>query len=108
MINHRLILIVFISFAQVCVAQTTDLPRFEKHESYSGIRIKMLKLGWKPHHAKDADTCLEGDTHCVGRPEMEACAGTGLGNCRFLWKKRGQTVAICTVGDEASYDGICN
>lgn len=68
----------------------------------------MLKLGWKPYHAKDADTCLEGDARCEGRPEMEACAGTGLGNCRFLWKKRGKTIAICTVGDEGSYDGICN
>lgn len=97
------------SITQVSVVQAADLPHFKKHESYASVRNKMLKSGWKPFHAEDADTCSEGDSRCTGRPEMVACAGTGMANCKFLWKKHGETTAICTVGEEnAVYDGVCN
>jgi hypothetical protein len=39
---------------------------------------------------------------------MEACAGSGMANCRFLWEKGKKKVAICTVGEDVVYDGICN
>lgn len=85
------------------------LPHFNKHESYASIRTKMLKAGWQPFHSKDADTCMEGDSRCQGRPEMESCAGTGLADCRFLWKKDGKTIRICTIGeDNPVYNRICN
>jgi hypothetical protein len=50
---------------------------------------------------------MEGDSRCQGRPEMEACAGTGMANCKFLWKKEGKITAICTVGEDAVYDNVC-
>ncbi len=100
------------AYSDNCLATpsgTSSLPPFAKRESYSSVRTKMLKAGWEPFHAEDADVCEEGDSRCEGRPEMESCAGAGLANCRFLWKKNGKIIAICTVGEEnAVYDGVCS
>ena len=85
----------------------SELPHFKKHESYMSVRTKMMQAGWKPYHANGADTCVLGDTRCQGRPEMEACAGSGKANCRFLWAKEGKTAAICTVGEDAVFDNVC-
>jgi len=89
-------------------AASTGLPHFEKQERYTSVRIKMIESGWKPFHSDNADTCLKGDTRCEDRPEMDSCTGTGLGNCRFLWEKDGIKTAICTIGDNAVFDGICD
>ncbi|EIL97930.1 GYF domain-containing protein [Rhodanobacter thiooxydans] len=87
----------------------SGVPQFQKDEPYGDVRTKLLAAGWQPFHANDADTCESGDPRCEGRPEMESCAGTGLANCKFLWKKQSQVLAICTVGEEnAVFDGICS
>ena len=87
-------------------AQTADLPSFKKGESYTSVRRKMLKAGWKPFHSPNADECAKGDLRCENRPEMESCAGTGLGPCNFLWKRNKKTVTITTVGEnKAVYSG---
>ena len=100
------------AYSDTCLAApagTASLPSFAKRESYASVRDKMLKAGWEPFHAQDADECDEGDARCEGRPEMSACAGTGSANCKFLWRKNGKITAICTVGEEnAVYDGICS
>ncbi|MFI5020860.1 MAG: peptidoglycan-binding protein [Alphaproteobacteria bacterium] len=88
-------------------APVEELPQFIENESYASVRNKMIKAGWEPFHSETADNCDVGDSRCEGRPEMEACAGTGLGNCKFLWKKNGRVTAICTIGEDASYNGIC-
>jgi hypothetical protein len=89
---------------QIAFAQN-GLPRIRKGESYKSVRVKMIKAGWKPHHAKDADKCLKGDDRCRNRPEMQACAGTGTANCRFLWKRKEVTVVIFTSGENTIYNG---
>lgn len=88
--------------------QTPDLPLFKENESYATIRTKMIDSGWTPFHSENADACLEGDLRCEGRPEMESCAGTGMANCKFLWKKNEKITAICTAGEDAAFDRICN
>lgn len=100
----NLILILLIS-ASAIFAQSSGLPRFAKNESYAKTRVKMLKAGWKPFRAPDADECMSGDERCQGRPEMQSCAGTGMANCKFLWKRKGKTAAIFTVGENAIYSG---
>lgn len=88
-------------------AQTAGLPRLRKGESYQTVRAKMIKAGWKPFRAPGADRCEKGDRRCQGRPEMQSCSGTGVAACRFLWKRRGKTVAVFTVGeDTAVYNGF--
>ena len=67
----------------------------------------MLEAGWEPFRSDDADICIEGDLRCEGRPEMHVCAATGMANCKFLWKKAEKTTAICTVGEVAVFDIVC-
>lgn len=90
---------------QVLFAQTVRLPQFKKGESYTNVRKKMIKSGWKPFRSPNADKCGKGDTRCQGRPEMEACAGTGEANCAFVWKRKGKIVSIFTIGEFATYSG---
>ena len=85
--------------------ESAKLPTFIENESYSSVRNKLLAAGWQPFHAPDADTCLKEDERCKGRPEMEACTGTGLGNCRFLWIKNAEKASISTIGDNTIFDG---
>lgn len=100
------ILFLLIVFATPVLALQTGLPRIKKGESYRSVRGKMIKAGWKPFHSPDADKCMPGDSRCQGRPEMQSCAGTGLGNCAFTWKRRGRMVTIFTVGEQGgSYSG---
>lgn len=87
----------------------TQAPAFEEGDDYANVRLKMIEAGWEPYHAEDADQCGQSDDRCQGRPEMEACAGSGLGNCRFLWRKDSEQIAICTVdAGPAVYDGRCD
>lgn len=82
------------------------LPHLDKMEPYAYVRAKMIAAGWKPYHAADADTCSGGDKRCEGRPEMQACAGTGMANCLFTWSNGQRFVGITTVGeDEPVVDG---
>lgn len=87
-------------------AQTDVLSTFKKGDDYkSNVRAKILKDGWKPAPTEDADKCGSGDSTCDEFPEMESCAGTGLGNCKFRWQKGEKIVAIFTIGDPKIYDG---
>lgn len=100
--------IVLIGVPQFSYSQPSDMPNFTNHESYSSIREKMIKAGWKPYVSNDAGTCFKGDSRCEGRPEMLACAGTGMANCKFAWEKQENIIAICTVGEDAVFEGICS
>ena len=107
MMNKICGLILAVAFsASVIGAQTGKLPHFGEDEKYAKVRNKMLKAGWKPFRAADADACQSGDSRCAGRPEMHVCAGTGMANCEFYWKRSGKFLAIYTVGEEdAVYSG---
>jgi uncharacterized protein YecT (DUF1311 family) len=72
----------------------------KKGKSYAQAREQLLAAGWQPYHTLEADECLDGDTRCQNRPEMEACAGTGEGNCSFLWQRNGRLMAIFTIGED--------
>jgi hypothetical protein len=88
--------------------QRRPVPPFARDESYAQVREVLLRDGWQPVISKDADKCMEGDTRCEGRPEMETCSGTGLAMCRFAWHRDGQRLTICTAGEEsASFHSVC-
>ncbi len=63
----------------------------------------MTAAGYKPFKDPNADKCDGGST-CF--PETESCAGTGLGNCNFLWKKGQAVVVVGTVGDPPTVEGV--
>lgn len=103
--NIPSLLFLVFAFAALGFAQT-GLPVLKKGESYSSVRKKMLKAGWKPFRSPDADECIDGDSRCAGRPEMQSCSGTGVGACAFTWKRRGRLVTILTVGEQGGeYSG---
>jgi uncharacterized protein YecT (DUF1311 family) len=86
----------------ISAAATTPIANdaLKKGKSYAQAREQLLAAGWQPYHAPDADECLDGDSRCANRPEMEACAGTGEGNCSFLWQRNGRLMAIFTIGED--------
>jgi len=95
-------------FQASAVAEPSAPPHLAPGEPYSLVREKMIASGWTPFHAEDADPCSEYDERCAGRPEMVHCAGTGLGPCKFLWRKEGKIVALCTIGEDApELTGLC-
>ena len=90
------------------LAQAESMPKFKQGEDYAKVRIKLLNAGWKPRRMPDADQCMQGDDRCQGRPEMEACAGSGRANCRFAWKRAGVLLTIFTVDSPALFDSASN
>jgi len=76
-------------------------PTFPKNEPYATARASLLKQGWHPVHAPDPGfVCQKGDHRCEGRPETVDCAGAGLGNCLFRWKREKAVLEIVTVGED--------
>lgn len=91
--------------------QTTEpdrLPSIQPGTPYSDVRETMIKAGWEPIKMPEADVCSEFDDRCKGRPEMESCAGSGMANCKFSWRKNGALKKVCTVGEDASFEAFCN
>jgi len=88
--------------------QRRPVPPFARNESYAQVRVVLMRDGWQPVISKDADQCMEGDTRCEGRPEMQTCSGSGLAMCRFRWQRDGQKLTICTAGEEqAMFHSVC-
>jgi hypothetical protein len=96
------------STSQVQAKTPNYLPSIQPGTPYSDAREIMIKAGWEPIKMPEADACSEHDDRCKGRPEMEACAGSGMANCKFSWKKNDVLKRICTVGEEASFDSFCD
>jgi hypothetical protein len=78
-----------------------------KDLTYHGARKKLLAAGWRPLRTKSADTdpdISEGDGPLFwrrGYVEVEACAGTGLAACTFLFKDAyGNRLRVTTAGEE--------
>jgi len=85
--------------------QTDVASTFKKGDDYKKIvREKLLKNGWKAARAEDADVCGSSDSTCDEFPEMNHCAGTGMGNCEFRWQKDGKILLIFTVNDPHVFD----
>ncbi len=77
------------------------LPNFPRNTDYGEARRSLIGLGYTPVTLPDSDKCEAGDMRCQGRPEMSACAGTGLGQCIFVWRsKSGALIEIVTVGED--------
>ena len=76
-------------------------------EPYKSVREKLITAEWKPYISPDAEQCTGGTEACEGRyPETESCAGTGLGQCRFMWERDGKLVGISTIGDDHAFEGM--
>lgn len=69
-------------------------------QDYGKARAALLRQDWRPVALPDADACMAGDKRCAGRPEMYVCAGTGLGQCVFVWRRKAAVIDVMTEGEE--------
>lgn len=76
------------------------LPALRSGQDYGQARKSLLTQGWKPVTLPDAEACSTDDRRCAGRPEVFICAGTGMANCLFTWRRRGTVIEVSTVGEE--------
>ena len=75
-------------------AQASALPPFGKEAPYADFRKRLISLGWQPKIPAKRVTADQSDY-----PETLACAGTGEGNCLFLWKKGRMVLEVSTIDD---------
>lgn len=79
-------------------ADQSPIPNIRYGTPYADVRGALISEGWSPSKETDADTCdASRDARC--HPEMQACAGTGEGNCRYTWRKDGRLLTVFTVDD---------
>lgn len=69
-------------------------------QDYGKARAALLRQDWQPVALPDADQCMSGDKRCTGRPEMYVCAGTGLGQCVFVWRRKAVVIDVMTEGEK--------
>jgi hypothetical protein len=83
-------------------ANAEALPSFPKNATYETGRKDLQYFGWRPAAVDEANKgCSIGrEDVCQKFPEAEACSGTGMGRCTFLWKKGQTLIEIATVGEE--------
>lgn len=90
----------------VAAAHAGELvPSFAKGSDYEKARATLIAKGWTPATMPDAQSC-DGDPRCNGRPEMEACAGTGLANCLFTWRKGTMLIEVSTIGEDPRISAV--
>lgn len=95
--------IIAVAFAVLSTTSATGaaeaLPKLAGQE-YGKARAALLRQNWQPVALPDADSCMAGDKRCAGRPEMYVCAGTGLGQCIFVWRRKAVLIDVTTEGEE--------
>ncbi len=75
------------------------LPSFYQGMPYGEARQKMLELGWQVPLINNSQDCQSMVEICKNYPEVEACSGTGLGFCLFVFTdSNGKRFKITTGG----------
>lgn len=103
------------------VALSGSLPRFPKGTPYSEARQSLKALGYRPNALPDADavsrdrcgyksdslaepSAQSDDVRCY--PEMVACAGTGLGQCIYSWRRDETLIDVFTTNEIPIVAGV--
>lgn len=76
------------------------IPSFTEGEAYLTFREKLLSASLVPVAKVNAENCDQADSRCVGRPEIDYCAGFG---CRYLWRQGNSVYVVYT---DKSGDGV--
>lgn len=96
------LLLLLLALPGLAAAQT---PSVGTGAPYGTTRQALLAAGWEPVRDPEADRCSPTDSRCAGRPEMVSCAGTGLGQCLFAWRRGDIVIEVITIGPEAIVHG---
>lgn len=85
----------------VAPAIPVRFPSIRPTTAYPEARQILLQDGWQPVGEMDAAGCSagsrSGDQRCY--PELADCAGTGEGQCLYVWRKGQSVLRVGTVGD---------
>jgi hypothetical protein len=95
------------SLATVAAAAPPEkLPNIRAGTSYSSARMTLAERGWRPVPiGSAAQGCSIGrEDVCQQYEEAEACSGSGLGQCSFIWSKHHTRIQIITAGEDL--DGL--
>jgi hypothetical protein len=104
-------------------AEGASLPRFPKGTPYVEARQSLKALGYRPNALPDADAVSRDrcgykpdsltepkpsagdgdDMRCF--PEMIACAGTGLGQCIYSWRRGDALIDVFTSNEIPAVTG---
>lgn len=71
---------------------------------YAGVRAGLIARGYRPLRFPDAtlrERCFTRAEICNAYPETESCAGTGLGQCLFVFAAPRGGYHTVTTGGEA-------
>jgi hypothetical protein len=106
--------------ATTCVSNCVStvrpaLPHFATKTAYTTTRTNLLQQGWKPVIGPccpgGSGTCSNGlpeTLNCSAQPEVVDCAGTGDGQCVFVWIKDQTVIQVDTTGEpEVVADTVC-
>jgi hypothetical protein len=104
MLRHSIGCVV-LTLALTSAAWAEGLPRVAKNTPYAQARKTLTGSGYSPVKNSDGDTCdAKSDATCF--PEKVDCAGSGRGQCIFLWSKGSVKVEIVTVGERPTVDRV--
>lgn len=73
------------------------IPRIRKNYPYVDARQSLLGEGWTPVRSLKSNGC--GAAKPCAYPEAESCAGTGMAECIFIWKRDEIIMRVDTVDD---------
>ena len=79
-------------------------PALKRGAPYSSVRETLIKQGFSPvsfPKEEQQQRCWGRTEICEAYPETSGCAGTGRGQCQFVFRgPQGAFVVITTVGEE--------
>ncbi|MBZ8181911.1 hypothetical protein [Oscillatoria salina] len=101
------VLTVFASVFSVQQAKSLPLPNINKSEPYRDLRSELIDLGWQPltfPPGNEFDSVRNDIMRLEGWREVEACSGTGLGFCLFVFDDgEGNRLSITTVNNSSGF-----
>jgi len=102
----RMTLLAALALLPALAAAQSDLPSIAPGTPYDQARRILLAERWEPLRDPEADRCGPTDRRCAGRPEMVACAGTGLAQCLFAWRRGPTAIEVITAGEDPVVSGL--
>ena len=87
-----------LAFAQAVRSggETSPRPDLVESEPMTQADARLIAAGWAPHPDREPlplDRKLAGNSLA----SLSACSGTGMGFCRYDYKRGSQTIAVITI-----------
>ncbi|MEG4804993.1 hypothetical protein QUB63_30445 [Microcoleus sp. ARI1-B5] len=82
------------------------LPMLRQDSPYAEVRQALINAGWQPVSDSYLSPSDRDRADRSGYPELQACSGTGLGFCSFIFSAaNGQKLRVITAGQNSTLYG---